>query len=102
MLIIKDIITTMENRLDAAADAIKQALIYKDDNPDTAQRFYQDSIELLNMYQRHHDQIVLIINNYKKEKGEPPAPMLAVYNYLHEKAIDKMTNIHTLQETFKK
>ena len=92
----------MEHRLDAAEEAIKQALIYKNEWPDVAQKYYLDSIDLINMHQRYHDQIIVLINGYKKEKGEPPAPMMAIYNYMHERLIEQFAKIKAWQEEFKK
>jgi hypothetical protein len=43
-----------------------------------------------------HDAVVTIIDAYKKEKGEPPAPMMAIYNYLHERHINKAAAIKNL------
>ncbi len=92
----------MEHRLDAAEEAIKQALIYKNEWPDVAQKYYLDSIDLINMHQRYHDQIIVLINNYKKEKGEPPAPMMAIYNYMHERHINKAAAVKNLQDMYMK
>jgi len=32
-----------------------------------------------------HDAVVTLIEAHRKEKGEPPAPMMAIYNYMHER-----------------
>ncbi|MBR3673969.1 MAG: hypothetical protein IKN65_06800 [Clostridia bacterium] len=44
-----------------------------------------------------HDRVVSIINAYKAEKGDPPATMMAIYNYLHERNIDKSISVKKLQ-----
>lgn len=47
-----------------------------------------------------HSAVVKIIDNYKKTHGEPPAPMLAVYEYLHEKSIDEVKEVRLLQQMY--
>jgi len=46
--------------------------------------------------------VVALIEAYKKEKGEPPAPMMAIYNYMHERHINKAAAIKTLQDMYMK
>lgn len=36
-----------------------------------------------------HSEVVKLIEEYKKAKGEPPVSMLAIYNYIHEEEIEK-------------
>lgn len=47
-----------------------------------------------------HDEIVMLISDYKKEHGEPPAPMQAIYDYLHGKYIERAADIRILQNMF--
>ena len=47
-----------------------------------------------------HSAVVKIIDNYRKMHGEPPAPMLAVYEYLHEKSIDEVKEVRFLQQMY--
>ena len=47
-----------------------------------------------------HTQVVKLIEAYRKSEGEPPAEMLAVYNYLHEKFIDRAKEIKLLQQMY--
>ena len=47
-----------------------------------------------------HNQVVKLIENYRKEKGEPPASMLAVYDYLHEKFIEEAKEVEMMQQMY--
>ena len=42
-----------------------------------------------------------IIKKYRETKGEPPADMMAVYDYLHKKQIDKALEVKALQTMYK-
>ena len=49
---------------------------------------------------RLHTAVADIIEQYRKEKGEPPADMLAVYNYLHKKQIEQAAEVKAMQNMF--
>ena len=42
-----------------------------------------------------------IIRKYRETNGEPPADMLAVYNYLHKKQIEKSMEVKRMQAMYK-
>ena len=48
-----------------------------------------------------HNEVVKIIEQYRKEHGAPPPAMQAVYDYLHERHVDDMANARHYQETYK-
>lgn len=58
------------------------------------------SAEEMKHMQMLHNQVVKIIENYRKEKGEPPAAMLAVYDYLHEKFIEDAKEVKMMQQMY--
>ena len=48
-----------------------------------------------------HNEVAAIIKKYRETKGEPPADMLAVYEYLHKEQIEKAVEVKTLQNMYK-
>ena len=102
MKVIKCLSEDIEATLDAAENDIKKAIMYKDESPIAAKAFYAKSTMLMDTIKPQHDAIVALIDGYKKEKGEPPAPMMAIYNYMHERHIMKAAGIKNLQDMFNK
>ena len=102
MKIIKCLSEDIENSLDCAEEAIKKAIMYKEEYPIAARAFYNKSSVLMESIKPQHDAVVALIEGYKKEKGEPPAPMQAIYNYTHERQISKAAAVKVLQDMFTK
>ena len=98
---IKEISNDIECALDKAEHYAKQAILFKNDRPSVAQRYITYSSTMLDIMSGLHNEIVTIINDYRKTKGEPPAPMQAIYDYMHERFIDKAAAVKNLQELFK-
>ena len=48
-----------------------------------------------------HAMVVEIISEYRRTKGEPPAVMMELYEYLHEKHIEDATEVKVMQSPFK-
>lgn len=100
MKIIKDVSKDIECTLDKAEDYAKKATLYKTDYPEIAQTYYAAASTQLDLMKSFHDKVVNLINDYRKTKGEPPAPMMAIYDYLHERFIEKAAAVKNLQEMF--
>lgn len=62
------------------------ALELKDERKSLADVLYQLSNEEMKHMSLLHNEVVKIIDEFRKTKGEPPAPMMAVYDHLHKKA----------------
>lgn len=101
MKIIKELSTDIEKELDIAEQYAKKAIQYKTDWPDVAQGYFIASNTHLDLMKNLHDKVVNIINNYRQTQGDPPAPMMAIYNYLHERFIEKAAAIKNLQDLFR-
>ena len=101
MKIIKELSQDIECALDHAEDCAKKAILYKSDYPTVAQRYYNTVDTYFEIIKNFHDEVTKLIADYRKTEGEPPAPMMAIYNYFHERYINKMAAVKTLQELFK-
>ena len=102
MEIIKCLSKDIETTLNAAENNIKAAMTYKEDYPVASRAFYTKSVTLMDTIKILHDAVVALIEGYRKEKGEPPAQMMAVYNYVHERQIEQTAAIKVLQELYSK
>ena len=76
--------------------------MYKIDYPLAAKAYYNKSVILMDSIKPQHDSVVSLIESYRKEKGEPPEPMMAIYNYLHERHINQAAAIKNLQDMYMK
>lgn len=102
MKVIKCLSEDIESTLDCAETDIKHAIMYKEENPVAAKAFYIKSTMLMDSIKPQHDAIVALIEGYKKEKGDPPEGMMAIYNYMHERHIMKAAAIKNLQDMYSK
>jgi len=101
MEVIKDVSKDIEKILDMSECYAKRAVLLKQDFPSLAQSYYNSSTTCLTMMKDFHNEIVSIINDYTKQGKETPAPMAAIYNYLHERFIERAAAIRNLQDLFK-
>ena len=101
MKIIQKLTDMISEELGDAEKYARCALQYKDEMPDLARLFFSLSQEEMGHMNRLHTAAATIIEDYRKQSGEPPASMLAVYDYLHEKQIEHAKEVKTLQSMFR-
>ena len=101
MKIIKELSEMIEEELDGAEEYAKCALHYKEEFPRVAKVLFDISIEEMRHVDMLHIEVSDVIKRYREEHGEPPAAMLAVYEYLHAKDIDKAAKIKLYQNQFR-
>jgi len=101
MQLIAKLSDMIEEELDDAEKYIKCAMNHKEDHPALAQTFARLSNEEMNHVNYLHEQVVALIEDYRKKNGEPPEKMQFVYDYLHKKHIEHANEIKILQSAFK-
>ena len=101
MQIIEKLSDMISCEIEDAEKYIKCALKYKSQYKGLADTFYTLSTEEMRHMSMLHGEVVKIIEDYRREHGDPPADMQAVYDYLHEKQIDEAGEVKALQALFK-
>ena len=102
MKVIKCLSENIEATLDAAECNIKKAIEFKTEYPVASRAFYAQSVVLMDSIKAQHDAVTTLIEAYRKEKGEPPVPMMAIYNYMHERQMNQAAGVKALQDMYNK
>ena len=101
MKIIKCLSNKIEDELEDANAYIDLAVRWKQEEPETANLFYELSLEEMGHMERLHKAVAEKIAQYRNTNGEPPREMMVLYDYLHEKHIGTATQIRVKQGMFK-
>jgi hypothetical protein len=101
MKIIKVLSDKIKEEIGDARSYAKMALEYKEEWPELSRTLYNLSTQELEHMNLLHNEVAAIIKKYRETQGEPPADMMAVYNYLHKKQIGMSLDVKTLQSMYK-
>lgn len=100
MKIIKCLTKLIEEELTDAKKYAELALTYASDQPDASKLFRELSDEEMRHMERLHKAAEKVIEEHLRTKGDPPAEMLAIYNYLHERHITEAKEVKIIQGMF--
>lgn len=100
MKIIKWLSEQVHEEIHDANKYIEKALEVREEYPEVADLLNLLSAEEIRHMQMLHNQVAKLIDTYRKTNGEPPEKMLAVYDYLHEKAINETKEVKILQQMY--
>ena len=92
----------IEDEIEDAEHYAECALKYKEDYPALADLFHRLSGDEMQHMNLLHEKVVSLIEDYRNEHGEPPEAMKAVYDYLHERQIEKAAEVKNLRAMYKK
>ena len=99
------VIKVLSNKItEEIADAKAYAQLsieYKDEYPELSRTLYNLSTQEMEHMSKLHAEVTEIIRRYRETNGEPPADMMAVYDYLHKEQIEKALEVKTLQNMYK-
>lgn len=101
MKIIRCLSEYIEEEIADAGKYIDKAMMVKAEYPELAELLYQLSQEEMSHMNRLHTAVEKIILDYRKREGEPPANMLAVYDYLHERSIQRAKEVKIAQQMYR-
>ena len=101
MEVIKKISHMIEDEIEGIKCYAKLAAELKDTYPEIAENMYRRSLQEEEHMKGDHDDVVRIIERYRRENGDPPQDMMAVYNYLHQEHIDAYAKAKAYQEVYK-
>ena len=100
MKIIKCLSEKIKGELKDAEAYIDLATEWRKDEPDAANVFAQLSAEEMGHVDKLHTVITQLISRYRQTQGEPPAGMLAIYNYLHEQQTENAMRVKVKQKMY--
>ena len=101
MKIIKTLSEKISEEICDAKAYVKMAVEYKDEYPDLSRTLYNLSLQEMDHMNVLHNSVTEIIKRYRDMNGEPPAAMMAVYDYLHKQQIEKSLEVKMLQSMYK-
>ena len=101
MKLIEKLSAMVDEEIEDATKYAKCAIKYKDERPALAKTFYDLSGEEMRHMTMLHAEVEAVIQKYRQEHGEPPTAMLAVYDYLHGKQIEKAKEVKDYQAMYR-
>lgn len=101
MKILKDLIAKADSTLEEIEWYAKEALILRNEHKELSDVYIKIAESHVSIYNMLHERMVFIIAE-KRKTETPPAVMLEIWNYEHEKLIKEFAEAKYLIEEYKK
>ena len=101
MKLIKELEEMIEDEIHDIKKYAQKAAELKDQHPSLAQTLYSISVQEDSHQAAIHAEVVKLTEEHKREHGEPPAAMMAVYDYLHKRHIEELAEARRYQDIYK-
>lgn len=101
MKIIKELSEMIDEELEGAENYAKMAAHYRVENPSLASVFYEISTQEMRHVTMLHDEVAKVIKAHRETHGEPPAAMMAIYDWEHKKQIEKANRVKVMQGQYR-
>ena len=102
MKLIRDLEEYIDEEIHDIKKYAKKAAELKEEYPTLAQLLYNISQQEDGHQAAIHNEVVNIIEEHRRTHGDPPPAMQAVYDYLHQKSVDKLAEARMYQDIYKK
>ena len=101
MKLIKNLEELIEDEIHDVKKYAKMATELKAEYPQLAQTLYTISTQEDGHQALIHGEVVKIIEVYRRQNGNPPEAMMAVYEYIHKRHIDALADARRYQDMYK-
>lgn len=101
MKLIRDMEELIEDEIHDIKKYAKMAAELKAEHPGLAQVLYTISTQEETHQAAIHTEIVKLIEDHRRTHGEPPAAMMAVYDYIHKRHVDSLADAKRYQDVYK-
>ena len=101
MKLIKELEEMIEDEIHDVKKYAKMAAELKEKHPSLAQTLYTISTQEDSHQAALHAEVVKLVEEYRRTHGDPPESMMAVYDYLHKRHIEKLEEARRYQEIYK-
>lgn len=101
MTLIKKLSAMIEDEIEGSGDYIRLALAEKEQHRELADQLAALSGEEMRHMSVLHGEVAKIIEDYRRDNGDPPPAMQALYDYLHERHTEEAAKVRAMQAMYK-
>ena len=101
MKLIKELEEKIEDEIHDVKEYAEMATAVKDEHPSLAQVLYNISVQEDAHQAALHGEVVKLIEEHRRTHGDPPPAMKAVYEYVHQRHIEKLADARRYQDIYK-